>query len=151
MKQRYIQAFASLSRSPLGSFPACALSADGHRGRYILAIAGIPNPDSARCECCVPLHMDRDEAFGLEDWICRALMMYPTTGFRSLYALRSGKIVGIKTDDGHTFLLLGGEGLSHGWDMQWHVLSSATRADINGLTDALAALRPPATREESRP
>lgn len=155
MNQEYIQAFASQNRAPLGEVPTLSLSADDHQWRYLLTLSGIPYPAAFGCETRVPLHFDWDEAYGLEGWLYRALTPFPRIGARSLFPLRKGKIVGIETLDSETFMLLGGEGLAQGWDMTWLVLAAVPRADIEGLTDALAALRGsdahPATRKESRP
>ncbi|MBP6734195.1 MAG: hypothetical protein KA142_05810 [Chromatiaceae bacterium] len=155
MKQRYIRAFVSVGR-PTGNEGPSLLDlrvAEGGR-RFVLRTIGRGTdypPGPAR----VSLGMDRDEAWGFEDWLSRALTTFPTTGYRSLYPLRSGKLIGIETSDGRSFDIMAGKSLAHEWEsaylFMWDVRIPVRRTDLEALTDALAALRPPTTREESRP
>jgi hypothetical protein len=141
MKQRYIQAFASDCIRPHGDLPSLVLRVDDGRGRFILTVTGPAHGDPSD-QHRFPLKMDRDEALGFEDWIFRALMTFPTKGFRTLYTLRSGKIVGIATADGLVFVVLAGHALLHDWDFEWSVRTFVSRYALDDLTDALAALRP---------
>ncbi len=138
MKQRYIQAFSSDCMGPSGDIPSLVLRVDDSRSRFILTVTGPAHGVQHR----FPLKVDRDEAWGLEDWLYRALIMFPTKGYRSLYTLRSGKIVGIETTNGLNFIVLAGHALLHDWDFEWSVRAFVSRYDLDDLTAALDALRP---------
>lgn len=160
MAKRIHQLFASQHMAPDLSVASIDLSKDARDGSYILTVAGLryPRACSGRPRR-VSMRMDRDEATGLEDWLYLTWMAAPPrvagTHFRSIYPLRSGKLVGIETFDGERFLFLGGEMPPHEWDIEWQVQGDASRDDLGVLMDVLAALREsdahPATREESRP
>ncbi len=141
MKQRYIKAFATDSGTGDGELPSLDLRVATGGRRFIFKVTGLA-ADAPPRHTRVPLGMDRDEAWGFEDWIYRALMTFPTKGFRTLYTLRSGKIVGIATADGLVFVVLAGHALLHDWDFEWSVRAFVSRHDLNDLTAALAALRP---------
>ena len=154
MKQRYIRAFVTAGRATGTEGPSLLdlrVSEGGRRFRLRVTGRGLGYQQGP---VQVSLGMDRDEAWGFEDWLCRAFIMFPTTGYRSIYPLRSGKIIGIETADGQSFDIMAGKDLSHAWGdaylFMWDArVPSVRRADIDRLTDALAALRPVGT--ESRP
>lgn len=143
MNRRYTQAFSTDREPTPVNYPSLRLIVDDSRGRFILTVTG-PILSDLPTYIAIPLVMDRDEAWGFEDWLCRALATFPTTGYRSFYTLRMGRLIGIETHDGRSFGILAGKALADAWEFEWDVRALVSRTDLDALTDALAALRPSA-------
>ncbi len=143
MKPRYTQAFTTDHELAIVHYPSLRLIVDDSYRRLILTVTG-PIPGDLPSYLATPLVMDRDEAWGFEEWLCRALTSFPTTSYRSFYTLRMGRLIGVETHDGRSFGILAGKWLADAWEFEWDVRASVSRTDIDALTNALAALRPSA-------
>lgn len=141
MKQRYIRAFSTYYGSDAGKVPLLDLRVATGGRRFILKVAGLSTEAQPRYNR-VSLGMDGDEAWGFGDWFHRALLPFPTTGYRSLYTLGSGKIFGIETADGRGFSVLVGKALGRDWGAKWQVRSEVRGYQLDELADALDALLP---------
>ena len=139
MTKRIIQLFASSRSAPDLEVPSIELNADARDGRYILTVSGLryPRANSGR-PIRFAIQMAHDDALGLKAWLHQVWTVATTTHFRSLFLLRSGKLIGIETFDGENFLFLGGEMPPHEWDIEWRVQGDASRDDLVGIVTVMS-------------
>lgn len=134
--------------------PSLTLCADSDCTLLMLSLYGQSTATSDN-RFLFSISMDRDESAKFADWLCELLAPSTLTGCRGIFPLRSGNIVGVETEDGQAFAILGGDGLMHDWAIHWRRRVSVSRADLDRLADALTLLVRASvlatTREESRP
>lgn len=119
--------------------PLLTLCADGSCALIMLSLYGQAIPSGADDAFSLSLSMDNDKAGEFADWLYEFLTTAPLPG-RAIFTLRTGEVVGIETDDGLAFSLLGGDRVARDWTIHWLKRVSVSRADLDRLVDALTLL-----------